>query len=88
MREHAVSGPADREVLPRSLPPRGLNRVQAAAYIGISPTIFDTLVSDGRMPKPKVVNSRLVWDRARLDEAFEGLPDKDGRDNPFANFRA
>ena len=33
-------------VLPTSLPPRGLNRVQAAEYIGVSPTKFDELVSD------------------------------------------
>lgn len=83
-----VEGPKDREILPRSLPPRGLSRIQAAAYIGISAALFDQLVIDGRMPKPKLVNSRSVWDRTRLDEAFEELPDKDGRDNPYSNFRA
>ncbi|MFG1462074.1 hypothetical protein V5F77_04165 [Xanthobacter sp. DSM 24535] len=77
-----------RHVLPPSLAPRGLSRVEAAAYIGISPTLFDELVQDGRMPKPKLVNTRNVWDRVRLDAAFEDLPDKDGRDNPFLHFRA
>ncbi len=76
------------EILPRSLPPRGLSRAEAAAYIGISPTLFDELVSDGRMPKPKLVNSRTVWDRARIDVAFDALPDKDGRANPFLDVRA
>ena len=41
------------EILPRALPPRGLSRLEAAAYIGVSPTLFDMLVKDGRMPEPK-----------------------------------
>ena len=41
------------EVLPNSLPPRGLSRTQAAAYLGISTTLFDAMVVDRRMPKPK-----------------------------------
>jgi predicted DNA-binding transcriptional regulator AlpA len=70
------------EVLPASLPPRGLSRVEAAAYVGISPSLFDALVKDGRMPAPKRINSRTVWDRKRLDEAFEALSDEDGG-NPW-----
>ena len=62
-------------VLPTSLPPRGLSRVQAAIYIGVSPTLFDVMVGDGRMPKAARINTRLVWDRWRLDEAFAALPD-------------
>jgi predicted DNA-binding transcriptional regulator AlpA len=60
-------------VLPPSLPPRGLSRVQAAAYIGISTTLFDEMVKDERMPKPKRINGRVVWDRLELDLAFAGL---------------
>jgi excisionase family DNA binding protein len=67
-----------REVLPRNLPPRGLSRVEAAAYVGISPTKFDELVKDGRMPAPKRINGRVVWDRLKLDAAFEALPDDGG----------
>lgn len=66
-----------RDLLPLSLPPRGLSRLAAAAYIGISATLFDEMVKDGRMPSPKKVNSRSVWDRKRLDEAFEMLPDSE-----------
>jgi len=62
-------------VLPRSLPPRGLSRVQAAEYVGISPTKFDELVKDGRMPLPKRIDARAVWDRVQLDNAFAALPD-------------
>jgi predicted DNA-binding transcriptional regulator AlpA len=59
--------------LPLSLPPRGLSRVQAAGYIGISPSLFDVAVADGRMPRPVCINSRRVWDRAKIDEAFDEL---------------
>ncbi len=64
-------------VLPPSLPPRGLSRVQAAAYIGVSPTLFDQMVADRRMPKPRRINTRMVWDRLQLDEAFAALPGGD-----------
>jgi predicted DNA-binding transcriptional regulator AlpA len=63
------------KVLPQSLPPRGLSREQAAAYIGISPSLFDMLIQDGRMPRPTRINSRVVWDRQKLDTAFEALAD-------------
>lgn len=72
----------DRDsVLPISLPPRGLSREQAAAYIGVSPSLFDEMVEDGRMPKPTRINSRTIWDRLKLDAAFaalthDGIPEK------------
>jgi predicted DNA-binding transcriptional regulator AlpA len=59
-----------QEVLPRSLPPRGLSREQSAQYVGVLPSLFDMLVKDGRMPAPKRINSRNVWDRLQLDAAF------------------
>jgi len=73
--------PERENVLPQSLAPRGLSRVQAAAYIGVSPTLFDEMVKDGRMPKPTRINARTVWDRVRLDEAFAALSDDGGDDN-------
>lgn len=63
-------------VLPASLPPRGLSRIYAAAYIGVSPTKFDELVADKRMPRPKRIDGRRVWDRLKLDEAFAALDDE------------
>lgn len=63
--------------LPLSLPPRGLSREQAAAYVGISPSLFDILVADGRLPRPKRINSRVIWDRLKLDVAFEELAETD-----------
>ena len=61
--------------LPLSLTPRGLSRVQAAEYIGVGVTKFDEMVDDGRMPRPKRIDGRLVWDRIKLDEAFDALDD-------------
>jgi hypothetical protein len=58
-------------------PPRGLSRVESADYVGVSPSLFDAMVRDGRMPGPKVINTRTVWDRFALDRAFEALPDRD-----------
>jgi len=66
-----------RNVLPLSLPPRGLNRVEAAQYVGVSASLFDVMVKDGRMPEPKRINTRKVWDRKKLDQCFEALPDDD-----------
>jgi predicted DNA-binding transcriptional regulator AlpA len=71
------------EVLPQSLAPRGLSREQAAAYVGISPSLFDMLVKDGRMPGPKRINARAVWDRLELDAAFAALPGNDDTGNPW-----
>ena len=71
--------------LPLSCPPRGLSRVEAAAYVGVSPSLFDQMVADGRMPVPKVINSRRVWDRLEVDAAFADLPNTEevADDNPW-----
>jgi hypothetical protein len=34
------------------------------------------------MPKQKRINARTVWDRKRLDEAFDALPDEEGSSPP------
>ena len=64
--------------LPPSLPPRGLSRVEAASYVGVSTTLFDAMVKDRRMPRPKRVNARTIWDRISLDQAFFALPEDGG----------
>jgi predicted DNA-binding transcriptional regulator AlpA len=56
--------------------PRGLRRPDAARYVGVGLTKFDEMVADGRMPKPKTIDSCIVWDRNRLDDAFDSLPDQ------------
>ena len=68
--------------LPASLAPRGLSRVQSAAYFCVGVTLFDEMVADGRAPAPKRINSKTIWDRLPLDEAFTALPsDEDA--NPW-----
>jgi predicted DNA-binding transcriptional regulator AlpA len=62
----------------RQGPRRGLSRMEGAIYVGVSATLFDEMVKDGRMPKPKRINGRVVWDIWALDEAFSELPDQDG----------
>jgi len=54
----------------------GLCREEAASYVGVSATLFDEMVKDGRMPKPKRDNSRLIWSRVSLEAAFTALPDE------------
>ena len=34
--------------------------------------------SDGRMPRPRIIDSRKVWDVYELDMAFDELPREDG----------
>jgi predicted DNA-binding transcriptional regulator AlpA len=69
-------------VLPRSCPPRGLNRAQSAEYVGVSPAHFDKMVREGLMPGPINANARKnIWDRVELDEAFSSLRSDDK--NPF-----
>ena len=52
----------------------GLDRLQAAASIGVSATTFDALVSHKTMPTPRLINSRKVWDVDELRIAFKSLP--------------
>lgn len=69
----------------RPIPRRGLSREEAAMYVGVGATKFDEMVSDGRMPKPKKVDARKVWDVRKLDMAFEALPDEDGGGSTWAD---
>lgn len=53
--------------------PRYLSREQAAAYVGVSPNLFDSEVAAGAWPKGERRGShrskrpRLTWDRKLLD---------------------
>jgi hypothetical protein len=58
----------------RVIDPRGLSRVEAARYLGISPSKFDQLRGDGRIGPARMIASRKVWDVRDLDVAFEALP--------------
>jgi predicted DNA-binding transcriptional regulator AlpA len=60
--------------LPPTLPPRLINREAAAAYVNVSPSKFDELVRDGRMPRPRCIDRRKAWDTRQLDAAIDDLP--------------
>ncbi len=71
---------------PRAVPlpaRRGLNRVEAAGYIGLSPTGFDRLVHEKQMPRPKHVGGRRIWDLRALGLAFDALDARDADANPW-----
>ena len=57
-----------RDNLPRpGVIARGLSRLDAAAYVGVSPVTFDKLVADGIIPAPVKLRGRKVYDRFRID---------------------
>ena len=53
---------------------RGLSRIEAALYLGISPSKFDELRRDGRVGPARLIDGRKVWDVRELDFAFEAFP--------------
>lgn len=52
-----------------------LNRVEAAAYCGVSPSTFDKMLSDGLVPHPVKVYACRLYDVRRLDQALDCLSD-------------
>lgn len=54
--------------------PRGLQKNDAANYVGCGPSKFDELVENGSMPIPRKIGNRNIWDTRELDESFEQLP--------------
>lgn len=76
-----------REKLQDSLcyPPRLVDGVRAAAYVGFGTTKFQEMVEEGRMPKAIHVDGNPRWDRHELDAAVDDL--KDRRRDPVARDR-
>lgn len=62
--------------LERPIPRRGLSRVEAAAYIGVSPSKFDELRKANRIAPPKILDGRLIFTLEKLDEFIDGFPTK------------
>jgi hypothetical protein len=48
-------------------------------YCGVSITLFDRMVADGRMPPPRRIDGRKVWDVRSIDVAFDRLPIDDSQ---------
>ncbi len=63
---------------PKFMPePIGLSRVVSALYVGVSPSQFDTMVKEGRMPKPRREGTRKIWYSVELAAALQDLPTED-----------
>jgi hypothetical protein len=60
----------------RPVPRRGLSRVEAATYLGISPSKFDELRKAGRIGPAKILDGRKLYAIELLDEFFDALPDE------------
>ena len=59
-----------RLALPYGLSPRYLSRVEAAAYVGVSPDTFDEEVAAGQWPQARrrgKKGTRITWDRVLID---------------------
>jgi len=63
------------------LVPRGLRRVDAARYLGISPSHFDAQRKAGNIPAPKQMLGVVLWDRNDLDRLFDDIPAEVQTDN-------
>lgn len=59
--------------LPPTLAPRGLRRTEAAAYLGVSVSLFDDMIHEGVMPKPLRFGGRVFWDRHAIDRALDQM---------------
>ena len=76
---------ATRDLLPAGVWPVALSREQAAYRAGISPTLFDRAVKDGKLPKPFRIYKRVLWHIAKLDAALAkaaGLARANAGDDP------
>ncbi len=56
----------------------GLNREQAAAYVGVSPSLFDKAVDAGTLPRPRSIGTRNIWDAEELTASFRAIPHRAG----------
>lgn len=73
---------ARQDALPPGLAPRLVKREAAASYVGVSPTTFDEMVKDGRMPRAKRLRGRRkAWDVRALDAAIDDLPNADNNND-------
>ena len=75
-----TSTDARRRLALATAPRRGLRMPDAAVYVGVSETLFQSWIEKGLMPKPtKRIDGVILWDIKALDEAWDALPDGEGR---------
>ena len=69
-----------RSILPDLPIVFGLDDIGAAASVGISATKFRELVASKRMPRPRVIDGRHVWDVDEVRAAFKAFPHQGERE--------
>jgi hypothetical protein len=60
--------------LPPGIVPYAVGKQAAAALISISAGFFDKLVGDGRMPEPRELDGRVLWDSEEVKAAWRAIP--------------
>jgi hypothetical protein len=53
--------------------PRGLSADEAARYIGVGRTKFEELFARRKMPRPKRIDGRVIYDRFEVGACFSDL---------------
>jgi hypothetical protein len=59
--------------LPLGMAPRGLSRMQAAEYVGVSATKFDEWANDRKITFR--IGKRVLYDRYRIDTELDNMMD-------------
>ncbi len=67
-----------RARMPHGAWPRGLRLAIAAAYRGVCPNTFLAQVKAGLMPEPEICGRIKIWDRHRMDEAWDRQDQTEG----------
>ena len=72
-----------------SIPRFALRCNEAAASLGISPSLFKVWIKAGRMPQGRPVDGVVLWDVEEIRIAWQTLSepvtDADDGENPFDN---
>ncbi|MEO6013405.1 MAG: hypothetical protein ABIQ30_07460 [Devosia sp.] len=76
------AAPHLREV---SVPRFALRRDEAATAVGISVSLFDRWISEGKMPKGRKIGGVVLWDCDQVGRAWAQLRDggPEEVENPF-----
>ncbi len=71
--------------LPPGFIPFAVSRETGAELIGISPNHFDKLVKEGRLPAPRELGGRVLWDSDEIRAAWRAMPRRgqSSSDNPW-----
>lgn len=65
----------------RNVPRLAMSIDDLALSIGVSPNTIRKMVEEGRLPRPRVWNSRRIWRTAEIDAALSEWP-IDGEEEP------